>query len=333
MTLVRKEVPWEDSENERVTLKFLALCGRPNLIKLLFYYKYGDALNLVFKRYKCSLEDILKGERPDLEEAIETTRYEGSMLRHWLWQGMINVVAALTFFHDPDYHNHSPEGQIIAAHFDLKPANILVDDNRDLVVTDFGEAQLRSMQWGQSTYITRGGGTTAYRPPDPLPVGPRGHAVNTVNGEEASQNRHWSRAYDIWSIACVMMEVIEYIRSGPEGFKNFRDSRVNDDHGSPTTSASFWRENSMERGPELKQSVREKLKSFRAQANNQADRYLNSVTGLLVRMFDMTAQTRPNMAECLSVLSQNFLSVDWPLLDDNEVPVCGLGTRKPLRSM
>jgi serine/threonine protein kinase len=303
---------------ERQTLGFLAKCGQPNLIRLLFWYKYDDKINYVFPRYPGSLQQVLEGKmHPD--RAQPPAKYIGSKLRHWLWQGMVDMLTALKFFHSPEDPGLGL-GPLIAAHFDLKPANVLVDDDGTLVVTDFGQARIKQLRSGGGTLLTAQAGDLNYQPP-PLGFPVQGAEAGPYTVDEPS----WSRAYDVWSTACIMTEVIEYITNGgADGFKSFRDSRRME-HDS---SIAFWKVNS-QGTYELRQCVRTTLERFRS----HGDRYLNTVTDLLEVMFSIRPIDRKPIADCLAVISSDVPTDDWPLLDIDEVSISGLGTNPQLRNM
>jgi serine/threonine protein kinase len=232
---------------------------------------------------------------------------------------MVDVVAALKFFHYPDNTQHLVPGQLIAAHFDLKPANILVDEDGSLIVTDFGQARIKGLQADGGTSLTAQVGTYAYRPPNtPRPASP------------GDINNRWSRAYDVWSTACIMTEVIEYIvNGGKDGFLLFRQRRLDEDANLPASSTNFWKTKQGPEGFQLKESVQRTLEGFRI----FNDQYLNTVTDVLERMFSIDPSKRPTIAECLGIISQNVPTDDWPLLDDDEISICGLGTTPLLRNM
>jgi len=246
-------------------------------------------------------------------------KYIGSKLQHWLWQGMVDVIAALKFFHSPE----DPElglGLLIAAHFDLKPANVLVDEDGTLIVTDFGQARIDQLKSSGGTYLSAHVGDLNYRPPPPG-ASVREFAAGLGSVDESS----WSRAYDVWSMACIMTEVIEYITNGgPDGFKSFRESRRTE-HDS---SIAFWKA-SPEGGCELRQSVQRTLERFRS----HEDRYLNTVTDLLEAMFSIRPADRPSLADCLAVILPDVRINDWPFLDNEEISISDPGTIPQLRNM
>jgi len=63
------------------------------------------------------------------------------------------------------------------------------------------------------------------------------------------------------------------------------------------------------------------------------DQYLKTVIDLIERMFSIKYSDRPTMAECSAIISQNVPTDEWPLLDDGEISICGLGTNPLLRNM
>ncbi|KAI9774963.1 MAG: hypothetical protein M1840_000179 [Geoglossum simile] len=127
-----------------------------------------------------------------------------------------------------------------------------------------------------------------------------------------------------------MTEVIEYITNRREkSFLSFRKRRLSDDDGLPASSTNFWRTKPGPEGFQLKESVQGTLAGFR----RFRDPYLNTVTDVLKRMFSIDPLKRPTIAECLGIISQNVPTDDWPLLDDDEISICGLGTTPLLRNM
>lgn len=228
---------------------------------------------------------------------------------------MVDIIQALTFFHSPE--QDVLDGNIIAAHFDMKPANILVDNLGTLIITDFGQARIRQFNAAGGTALTAQVGDPNYRPP----LLPQGMSIVSSPVSETK----WSRAYDVWSTACIMTEVIEYITQGEsKGYKSFRDRRLSEDK----TSAAFWKV-VPGGGYVLRTSVQNTLNRFR----DFQDRYLDMITDLLQTMFYIDPLLRPTMSDCLAILSEDIPADEWPLKEDDEVSICGLGTNPQLRNM
>ena len=307
---------WDEGDTrERDALQLIADSKQPHLIKLLCWYRHEDRVNYVFEHHRGSLEHILNGTMKEPSNTEQPARYHGSLLQHWLWEGVVNAISALAFFHTPVTPHVRPD-EITAAHCDLKPANILVDDTGNLIVTDFGHAQLiRHNQIGSN--ITADLGDFNYQPPVPLTSnhGPR----------QDTSDPKWLQACDVWSMACVLLEVIEYIKSrdGPERVKQFRANRETDNQ----LNRAFWI--AIPGGYDIRRSVRLTLRDFRS----LQDQYLNSVTNLLEGMLSIDPSNRPTMAQCHAIISQNVPTDEWPLLDSGEVSISGLGATTLLRNM
>jgi serine/threonine protein kinase len=307
---------WNEGDTqERDALHLIAESKQPHLIKLLCWYRFETNVNYVFEHYSGSLEHILNGTMEEPSNTQRPSRYHGSKLKHWLWQGVVDVISALVFFHTPETP-HVRKDDMNGAHCDLKPANILVDDTGDLIVTDFGHAQLiPQSQRGSNTLFDMG--DLNYQPPVP--------SISNREPSTDTSDPTWLQACDVWSMACVIMEVIVYIKctDGAEGVKQFRANRFNEDR----QSRAFWI--ATPGSYTIRKSVRSTLESFRS----TQDQYLNSVTNLLKQMLSINASKRPTMAQCHTIICQNVPTDEWPLLDNGEVSIGGLGTTTLLRNM
>jgi len=93
----------------------------------------------------------------------------------------------------------SDKPQFQGVHFDLKPANILVDDDGTWIISDFGQSTFRETSINSSRVVNQGG-TDAYAPPE----------IDNLDSR-------FSRRYDIWSLGCIMLEVMAFVLLGPEG--------------------------------------------------------------------------------------------------------------------
>jgi serine/threonine protein kinase len=247
-----------------------------------------------------------------------------SVLQHWCWQGIVDIVGALKVFHFPDEAILSQ--QLIAAHFDLKPANILVATNGTLLLTDFGQARMKPFNpLGDSSLTAQIGDPNYQPPPASLPRNIIPTSTGLVDSHPQIIGLRWNRAYDVWSMACIMTEVIVYITQGAEGFRSFRKRRFDEEE----SCAAFWKKGSGEGSYELKVSVQETLNRFR----KTQDRYLIMVTDLITSMFHINPLQRPPIADCLAIISEDVPTDEWPLKDEDETSICGLGTNPQLRNM
>jgi serine/threonine protein kinase len=316
--LARKELvgPEAAFQLERSILEFIAKNDHPHLIKLYFWYRRGHSFNLVFPYYPASLEHVLvEGWLPKQQPAIPE-RFKASKLRHWLWEQILNVIEGLERVHNPMAHQDRPpeiQGDLIGGHFDIKPANILINDKGQLVLADFGQAQIKRMSRGGGTSFAGPGGTLSYRPPP-------------ENSRDKDAEQHWHRSYDVWSMACVMLETVHFVLGGTGRVKSFRDERESEEPPN-TISPAFWKETRT--GPTLKKCVQASL----IQLKSENDRYLTMVAKLLQRMFTIDAKARGNIMECLEDLSKDHLTDQWPWKDEDEISIGGDHTNTSLQKL
>ena len=246
------------------------------------------------------LRDILReNQRPkQLPRVRLSQKLEGSMLDSWLWENLKGVVEALRYVHDPD-----PD--ILGAHFDLKPANILVDDFGNLVITDFGLARMKQKIQGHSS-LTNPGGDFNYAPP-------------------RTENR-WTRAYDIYSLGCIMMEIIVHLKQGPNAVNEFAQ-KLEEEDDVHTRSRTFWLKR--EENYVLKETVRLLLREWQ----DPRDPYLKHVGGLLQKMLDIDPEVRPTVTQVYDTLfGQNSVPA-LAVKSGGVIRVCGTNTQHPLKNM
>ena len=146
-------------------------------------------------------------------------------------------------------------------HLDLKPSNILIEENGRCRITDFGRATFKR---GDGTSRIEGmGGAAAYAPPE----------------ADAGMSQT-NRKYDIWSLGCIFLEVCAFVVGGYDGVAEFdamkttaRDPRVRDDRlfsrkGSSPQSFEVkpevlnWMKQLPERSVNLRTHSRKFLQSF-----------------------------------------------------------------------
>lgn len=190
---------------------------------------------------------------------------------------MIDVVSGLERIHNPVRGNNS----IIGFHFDLKPSNILVTNQGVLKITDFGQALIKSVQENDQTYGIHRGGSPIYQAPEACASGP-----STGSGDVDGKI---DRKYDVWSLACIMLEVLIFILDrGPEGVKEFEKRRRNEQ-----VPGAFY---SMTPVAQLKPCVQGMLCQYEGDASNAETgcHYLSNVVELLKQMFDIDHKNRPS---------------------------------------
>lgn len=196
---------------------------------------------------------------------------------NWLWRGIVGVLKGLQKFHE--------YGKVRAAHLDLKPKNILISHNGDLVIADCGLS--RVVAAGESLTVMGYAGTEGYSPPvphtdpDTLPL--------------------LNEKYDTWSMACIMMEVMLFLLYGTDSVKCFRSKRTYISGG--RNSDSFWEPLPGGRDAfRLKPVVEKKLQEVQDLSIHAGDNSLTKLTILLRKMFSISPDERGTIGDCLNQL-------------------------------
>lgn len=132
--------------------------------------------------------------------------------RQYLYQSMYSLVSAISFLH------RELDG-MITSHHDLKPKNILVM-GQTLKICDFGRSHMTPLDLGSETEGRPGLGTFAYQPPEYL------------NDDGSQSARAHGRAFDVWSMGCIMIEMATLAVYGWEAqmVNTFRENRLANVH-------------------------------------------------------------------------------------------------------
>jgi serine/threonine protein kinase len=307
----------ESAGDEKNILKFIAELDRKNIIKLCFWFTYDNTINLVFPKYPGTLEDVLLERWGPGRRSQFSSKFRGSRLNHWLWEEAVDIVGALDYVHNPGRFNGE---NVIMAHFDLKPANILVDKEGHLVITDFGIARIKSLATGNTTGLLGGAGTSTYAPPE---------------GNKSS-TQSLNRAYDIWSMGCILLEIILFVLydKGPKNNTSdvevFATARLEEGvKRGVQLDQSFWKEG--KHGASLKDCVDERLK----QLEKLDDAYLKlAVKEIRTSMLNTTASNRHTAKDCHASLRDDMsLTGGGVSLSGNQVVAVGEHTGSPIHQM
>jgi len=267
----------------------------PNIVDILFAFETQDQdwrrIELVFARYESTLDKYLTLVRNDPRSGVRS-----SLTQDHLWMAMVDVVDAIASMHHFIAQNVSPL-LLFSGHFDIKPANILVQGSGNslkLVLTDFGQAAENKA------------GDISYAPP------------------ERSTSDALRAAYDVWSLACILVRCLIYIESGPKGLETFVGSLGNS--GSP---CMLWEESERPGITRLSAPVSVELDRLQ----NESDRITMRVTAQIRKMLNLNPSHRPTSRECYTKFLQ---AQDAGFIGDLDHMACGLerwitsSTRSPL---
>ncbi|KAM7189224.1 putative cyclin-dependent kinase 1 [Naviculisporaceae sp. PSN 640] len=203
----------DDFSRERDVLSMLRCIGHPNIIQLYTAFVKNGEFSLLMPLAECDLGRLLNGHVSSVQ-GLETPTDICSAL----W----GLASGLQVVHS--YHAHDFGERRIGCHYDIKPPNILCMQGR-LVLSDFGLSVLRPQEEGSQLTFQHVNGS--YVAPECLKEIEETHQ----EGPERSNAQRIGRASDIWSLACVLCEVLAFLKGqleetgGPEIVQEFRKDR------------------------------------------------------------------------------------------------------------
>ena len=214
-------------DQERENLELVRKLEDPHLIRIIKAYEYGETLNLIFPCAKTNLDQYIRysrygapsdhSNRPELSPLWDQLLHISKALDR-----IINYCPKVAKGRDTCQQDTRRLEHRYGYHFDLKPANILVESSGKLIITDFGQATFKDMSG--SSKVTGRGGTPAYAPPE-------------ADGNDFKSNRK----YDIWSLGCIFLEVCAFITHGFVGVQDFDEVKSARDPSSRVRDDRFFR--------------------------------------------------------------------------------------------
>lgn len=277
-----REIEWEI---ERENLQIFTEERHPNIIQAICFYKWQDCTNIVFPFVEGTLERLLSGEWKG-PEGIYLETFDP--LHHWLWTQMIGVAEGLKTIHNPQSTNSNSNNKMtIGFHFDLKPANILVTNKGELKISDFGLSLIKRIDPGSTSYGYSQGGSPRYLPPE------------TSLSEYGDLNDRVKTKYDVWSYACIVLEVLIYLfyDDGSQALKTFGHNLDNEGPGS-----AFFGDH------ELKNCVEKTLIDLNDHTISEARgtcTWTNHTVAFLREMFNFDPETRPSSIDVATTLQRH----------------------------
>lgn len=157
----------------------------PNIVK---YYEVFDDVDE--NSYSIIMDYYKNGDM--LKFLTDHKKHGKKIDEDLLWAIMIQVLLALSYCHSP----FNATGKAVI-HRDIKPANLLIGDDMQVKLADFGVCRLyENAQEHMAMTIV---GTPIYMPP------------------ESFESRTYTTSFDIWSLGCTMYELAaqKYLITGP----------------------------------------------------------------------------------------------------------------------
>ncbi|RKL47813.1 hypothetical protein BFJ72_g2044 [Fusarium proliferatum] len=197
------------SNKELEMLKRFSGLSHPNIITLLATYTLNNQFHFILPAAEYDLLMYWKIHPGPLVNPASASS-EGLV---WLSGQIRNIVGALAHIHEGRKANMDTE-VMFGRHGDIKPANILWFRSRKerrgvFVISDFGIADAHREE------------TRSIISAADLPVTPRYRAP-----ECDIRDGRISRAYDVWSLGCVLLEMISWILGANELRERFKEILV-----------------------------------------------------------------------------------------------------------
>ncbi|KAG7415186.1 Cyclin-dependent kinase-like 4 [Fusarium oxysporum f. sp. rapae] len=197
------------SNKELEMLKRFSGLNHPNIITLLATYTFNNRFHFIFPAAEYDLLMYWKIHPCPLVNPASANS-EGLL---WLTEQIRNLVGALAHIHEGKKAHMDTEA-MFGRHGDIKPANILWFRSRKekrgvFIVSDFGIADAHKEE------------TRSIIPGADLPVTPRYRAP-----ECDVRDGRISRAYDVWSLGCVLLEMTCWILGANELRERFKEILV-----------------------------------------------------------------------------------------------------------
>lgn len=218
----KKASDFQQYEREAAMLKRFGFNGGQqrrdrHIIMLLAAYKIGEDRCFVFPAAECDLREYFQHNHGPLE-ALGSNSSDHGKLDHvdtmrWISEQILRLVAAVKFFHVGNRSSLQAREEF-ARHGDLKPENILWfktknDEKGILVIGDLGITDVRGLHSRSNVPNENLHTTPSYRAPE----------CDMLDGTI-------SRAYDIWSLGCVFLEIISWILGGEKLRSDFSNERM-----------------------------------------------------------------------------------------------------------
>lgn len=271
-----------------------------HIVTLVKAYRIGNSINLIFPRAKANLNHLLRDSVLEYQNArrgpLESCEAWGQL------RGIAMALARIQGFEEPNNDENHDFSQRLCIHFDLKPDNILVDDDDTWVITDFGQAAITHAKSGRTPRVANRQGTDAYAPPE----------IDVLDVQTG-------RRYDVWSLGCIFLEVTAFVVLGYAGLRGSnapedpftgldQARRAKPAFSNRSDERFFYRES--QNGPCV---VKSEIKAFinfltaRVEANSENSQkskaFFAKIIHLINQMLEPNVESRIDIVEVIRTLS------------------------------
>lgn len=258
-------------EKELTNMSILKQIRHPNIIQLLAAYSYNGKYNLIFPRaHGGTLGGLLNGD-----DKIPPIRFDSTETMMVAVAGLTSAICAM---HDLSFDSVT----LMGCHRDLKPSNILIHESR-LLLADFGLSRFKPSDESSRSDFQQGQGD--YLAPE----------CEDLDFQE-SQKRPIGRASDIWSLGCILLELLTYLLKGPDGVSQFRLKRRK--RSGNIVTCRFYSGNNNPHGEVLAwQDILEGQLRNKDGRQPKSPRVLQRLSNLVRLMLATNPEDRPKAAE------------------------------------
>ncbi|KAI9709364.1 MAG: hypothetical protein M1820_003484 [Bogoriella megaspora] len=287
--------------SEKKALDRVGALSHPHIVKLLKTYKLGQNYNMIFPCAQTNLDKYLRDSRYKAYE-----KRQGPIEASPLWEQVLGITGALSAIHSygikAEERKASGDEKLIGFHFDIKDANILIEDDDKWVISDFGQATFKSVRKnGTTSQVLNQGGTDSYAPP-----------------EFQDDFSKLGRRFDIWSLGCVFLEVLAFIvrgydglnqKDGDDGDPGLDEARKTSGQGRLREDHRFYTEGNSHGSWKVKPEIEDFMSNLRGHVNpprSQSSNFLDRVIDLIKRMLSPVPSKRPKAEDVFRILKSHL---------------------------
>ena len=252
---------------------------------------------MLFPYAQCNLRQYME------RKAFGSPRVESTL---WLLYQVHGLVNALRHIHNLPNAESQPSSDTSSAapvpnlqtsgwHHDIKPENILyfgtlTSPGGDFHIADFGSGKVHTYRSG-SVNTKSPNGTLTYEPP------------------EVAKEGFTSRPYDVWSMGCVLLELLIwalYDHKSVQSFASDRQARrFPGSHTDIVSDDAYWQ---MAQNGEitLRSSVLEWIRRLKHRLQEQKLQSLESVLEVVERMLDTDRRTRISALSLFDIVNEIY---------------------------